>query len=195
MSRPGHGLQAGTLAVAFVLLLGVVVAGWPDLEFALALEDAPLAWLQTSMLVACATSAFLRASLADAGHRRGWLAVGALLLLAALDDRFMGHERAQQALFHALGGGPAARHVAQGLTLLYLPLGAAALWWLRSQMQRMAWRWCLAGLGVGTIALGLDAAFTAAAPQVLEEVLEYVAETLFLCGLLTEVRRQASPPR
>lgn len=185
-------LQAGTLTVCAALLMGVVVTGWPDLVFALALEHSPLAWLQTMLLVACATAAALCATVQGTGQGRGWTGVSLLLLLAALDDRFMGHEAVQAALAHWGGGSPSAVRAAQLLTLLYIPIGAATVLWLRRVMDPRAWRWCAAALAVGVVALAMDAAFTAAGPQVIEETLEYAAESLMLTGLLSEAHIRAN---
>jgi len=190
-----RALQAATLGVCALLFLGVVVAGWPDLVFALALETSPLAWLQTSLLVACATAAALCASGEQGASARGWTVVALALLAAALDDRFMGHERVQALLAQAWGGGPAAVRWSQTLTLVYVPIGAGCVAWLHRHMQGEAWRWCAAALAVGTVALGLDAAFTAAGPAVLEETLETVAESLMLTGLLTQAHMRANRPR
>lgn len=185
-------LQAATLSVCTLLFIGVVVTGWPDLVFALALEHSPLAWFQTLLLVACATAAALCATVQGTGQGRGWVAVSLLLLAAALDDRLMGHEAVQAALARWGGGSPAAVRAAQLLTLLYIPIGAAAVLWLRRVMDPRAWRWCTAALGVGVVALAMDAAFTAAGPQVIEETLEYAAESLMLTGLLSEAHIRAN---
>lgn len=180
-------LQAGLLATGAALYAGVVVAGWPDLVFALALEHSPLAALQFALLAACATAAALAGATSG---RRGWAVIALLLLAAALDERFMGHEFVQARLAPVVGP-----RLAQGLTLLYLPIGAAAVAWLWRVMAPAARRWCAAALAVGALALAMDAAFTAAGPQALEETLEYAAEWLMLNGLVTEARIRATPPR
>jgi hypothetical protein len=187
-------LQAAILSVCALLFIGVVVAGWPDLVFALALEHSPLAWYQTMLLVACTTAAALCATVQGAGQGRGWTGVSLLLLAAALDERFMGHETVQAALAQWGGGSRAAVRASQLLTLIYIPIGVGAVLWLRRVMDRRAWRWCTAALGVGVGALAMDAAFTAAGPQVIEETLEYAAESLMLTGLLTEAHIRANRP-
>lgn len=185
-------LQAATLTVCALLFIGVVVAGWPDLVFALALEHSPLAWFQTMLLVACATAAALCATVQGTGQGSGWTGVSLLLLAAALDDRFMGHEAVQAAMAVRGGGSPAVVRTSQLLTLLYIPVGAGAVLWLRRVMDPRAWRWCTGALGVGVVALAMDAAFTAAGPQVIEETLEYVAESLMLTSLLSEAHIRAN---
>ncbi len=189
---PLRRLQAATLALCMLLFAGVVAAGWPDLVFALALEHSPLAWLQTMLLVACATAAALCAGVQGGGPSRGWTLVCLLLLAAAIDDRFMGHERVQAWAAQRIGEAPAALWWTQRLTLAYLPIAGSALWWLRRVMDARAWRWCLGALGVGVVALLMDAAFDAAGPQVIEETLEYAAEALMLTGLLSEAHIRAN---
>jgi len=188
-------LQIAVLGVCALLFAGVVVGGWPDLVFALALEDSPLAWLQASALVACATAATLRASLDRGRAALGWGAFSLALLAAALDERFMGHERLQAAAVAAGGGGLGVRGVGMIFPVVVAAIAITVAAWLRAQLDRRAWRWCRAGIACGLAALALDFAFDTASPQVLEETLEFVAESLFLVGLLTEARIQASRPR
>jgi hypothetical protein len=179
------------LGVCALLFAGVVVGNWPELVFALALENSPLAWMQTSALVACATAAALRASL-DAGRAAfGWTVLALALLAAALDDRFMGHERIQAALV-AAGGSWRESRVAMLFPALVATLGVAMLWWLHVHMERRAWRWCIGAVATGVVSLGFDAAFDTAGPQVIEETLEFAAESLMLVGLLSEVRTRAT---
>jgi hypothetical protein len=189
-------LQLATLSVCALLFAAVVVAGWPDLVFALALEQSPLAGLQTMLLAACATAAAVCGTAARGrqGQGRAWAMVSLLLLAAALDDRFMGHEVVQAMLARLAGGGATAQRAAQLLTLLYIPVGVAAALWLRRALDPQAWRWSAWALGVGMAALAMDAAFTAAGPQVIEESLEYVAESLMLTGLLSEAHIRANRP-
>lgn len=188
-------LQAGTLGVCVALYGAVVFTGWPDLVFAIALENSPLAWMQASALVACATAAALCAAIDDDGQAPGWSAVALALLAAALDERFMGHERVQAMIAHSLGGGASAVRATQFLLLIYMPIGVAFVVWLYRQMDRRAWRWCGWALAVGVVALALDAAFVAASPAVIEETLEFVAEALMLTGLLSEAHIRASRRR
>jgi hypothetical protein len=181
-----------TLAAAFVA--GVAAAWWPDLGLAFATEQAPLAWLQASLLVACACAAGLRAALAATPRDGwGWSVLALALVAAALDERFMGHERAQDWLLDQLPATLAgAERWVQGLALVHALAGVLLLVWLRRAAAPEAWRWCRAGIVVGLGAIALDLAVDAIAPQVFEELLETLAETLFLCGLFTEARRQAS---
>jgi len=100
-------LVAGVLALLALLMAAMAAAYWPWLEQAWATEQAPLAWLQSSLLWSAATLALLLA-LAEPGAGHGWALVSALLLAAALDERFMGHEWLKDwLLFHAFDGDPA----------------------------------------------------------------------------------------
>jgi hypothetical protein len=191
--HPSEAAPFHLFSLCLVLLGAIIVLGWPDIEFALALETSPLAWFQSALLVACATLAALIASLS---RLRGWGILALGLLGAALDERFMGHERAQEFIrYEWLRENPYAFEWTHVLTLLYIPLGVVALLWLRKNLAGTAWRWFLTGLVLGCLALGMDALFDAVEPQVYEEILEYLAEACFLCGLFNEARTRASPPR
>jgi hypothetical protein len=115
------------------------------------------------------------------------------LVSAALDDRFMGHERVQAWIAHHWGDD--VMRLAQCLLLLYILPALLGLRWLRRALHPHNWRWCRAAGAVGVLALLLDAAFTSPVPGVLEETLEYAAEALMLTALLGEVRIRAIPPR
>jgi hypothetical protein len=185
-------LQVGALAVCAAMYAGVVVSGWPDLVFAVALEDSPLAWMQAAALVACATVAASCAATEQGRTAHGWSLIALALLAAALDERFMGHERVQAGITHLLGGSAAAKRASQLLLVSYIPVGMFCVRWLHREMDRRAWRWCGWALAVGTAALAMDVAFVTASPAVIEETLEFVAEALMLTGLLSELHIRAS---
>lgn len=189
-----RGLQVALLAGCASLYVGVVAAGWPDLVFALALEGAPLGWLQSMALVACASAAALVAAQASAG-RAAWGALALLLLAAALDERFMWHERVQDALAAALGDNEEHRRAAQTLTLAYVPIGLAVATWLRRELDPRAWPWACGAAAIGIVALLLDATFVAAAPQVVEETFEFAAESAMLVALFSEAHIRACRTR
>lgn len=125
-----------------------------------------------------------------------WAVLTMLLIAAALDERFMGHERIQDWLAEGVAAGwSGGVRLVQGLTAVYAMAGLALLAWLRHTVIASAWLWCRAAILVGTVALGLDLAFDAIGPQIFEELLEAVAETLMLCGLFTEARMRAIRPQ
>ncbi len=169
---------------------------WPHLGLGLAAELAPLAWLQACLLVSCAVAAGFRSAL-DVGHNAVRWAVLALLFVgAALDERFMGHERIQDWLADGVAAGwPGGMRLVQGVTVVYAIAGFALLTWLRRTVSLSARPWCRAGILVGIVAIAMDLAFDAIGPQIVEELLEAVAETLMLCGLFTEARMRAHRPQ
>ncbi len=184
--------SACILSLTFAVLAGIVWAWWPDLAMALALEQSPLAWLQSTLLIACACAAGMRA-MAGTGQTR-WCTLALLLVLAALDERFMLHEQLQEFIVYRwFDGAPQGGRWAAALTLLYGAVGLMAIAWLRASVSRPAWRWVLAALSVGLSAIGFDVAFDSVTMQVYEEVLEVSAEALLLCGLFREAGRPACP--
>jgi hypothetical protein len=113
----------------------------------------------------------------------GWYAFGALLLFAALDERFMFHEAIAYHTTSAwLAGLPM---LAYGLT------GALVLrWWWRT--APMARGWMLPAAAFAIAAIVMDLANRAVAPQITEELLELAAFTAMLGGLLTTARSSRS---
>ena len=182
------------LFISTAIATGIVYVWWPNLAVALALEESPVAWLQSSLLVAGACAAGFRAMLAQPAEPAKkihgplpWVVFSLLLVLAALDERFMFHERVQEfILFEILGGDPALKRLTQAVILVYAVVGLGAMLWLRSAMTAPAWRWCRAGIAMGFAAVAMDVAFDSVTWQILEEFLEVAAETLFLCGLFRE---------
>lgn len=187
------------LSTTSTIMAAMIYAWWPNLAVALALEDSPFAWLQSGLLVACATVAGIRAlidapgqSSANIRARFPWALLSLLLVLAALDERFMFHERIQEfLLFGLLRGDPALRPWTQALMLIYALAGIGVTLWLRRAMAEPAWRWCRAAVVLGIAAVALDVAFDSLTIQILEELVEAAAETLFLCGLFMEVDTRA----
>lgn len=185
--------------ISAVIAAGVVYAWWPNLAVALALEDSPVAWLQSSLLVACACAAGFRAMLVPTtepvNKPRGslpWVMLSFSLILAALDERFMFHERVQELiLFEVLDGNSTFRRLTQMAILVYALVGVGVMLWLRKVMTVPAWRWCGSGIVVGFAAVAMDVAFDSVTLQIFEELLEVVAVTLFLCGLFREAGTQA----
>ena len=174
-----------------LVLLGIVWLNHPYLARAIAFEDSPLAWLQSSVLVA---SAMLCLPLAATGNthgrrRAGWYAIGALLLFAALDERFMFHEKTAAWLFiHPLHRDAARAQLATAVPMLayaIVALGVSLWLWRATQRGRP---WIVAAATIAIIAVTMDVRSDAVGPQVIEELLELAAETLFLCALLVTWR-------
>lgn len=183
--RPAR-LVAAVLSLVALLMAAMLAAHWPWIERAWALEQAPLAWLQSSLLWSAATLALVLA-LVEPGGARGWGIVAALLLGAALDERFMGHEWLKDwLLFQAFGGDAARMGIWGDLPILGYGLGGFVLlaWLRRLAWPRPALRLMLAAVAVGCGALALDLATTQLGWQALEECGEALAEALFDCALL-----------
>lgn len=172
--------------IVSAIFLAIVWLHWPWLEQAVAVEEAPVAWLQSSMLWSGATLALLLVFVEPA-RRRGWGVLALALLLAALDERFMGHERLKDwMLFRFFSGELAAMgRVGDLPMLLYAAAGLAFVTWLARGGPRFAGiRWLVAAVVVGTAGIALDIATKDLGMQVVEEGCELLAETLFVCGLL-----------
>ncbi len=179
-------LVAGVLLGLALLMAAMIVAHWPWLEQAVATEDAPLAWLQSSLLWSAATLALLLA-LAERAGQRGWAGLALMLACLALDERFMGHERLKDwLLFHAFDGDPQRMGLWGDAPMLGYGIGGLlVLAWLRRQRwPRPALRLMVAAVLVGCGALALDLFGRTLAWQALEECGEALAEALFCCGLL-----------
>jgi hypothetical protein len=165
----------------------IVVAEWPFVERAIALEDAPLAWLQSTLLAASAAICLCHAVLTG---RAGWHVVAAALFALALDERFMGHERLKEWIWLELFDGDwnRAGRWPDVPILLEGVIGAGAIWWIvrgtgRGHPSRLLW----SALAVGAVALIIDVASQSIAVQIWEELLELIAETLFLAALLASL--------
>jgi hypothetical protein len=180
-------LVAAVLAVAGIFM-AIIWLHWPWLEQAVAVEEAPTAWLQSSMLWSCASLALLLATVEPA-RLPGWSLIAVGLAAAALDERFMGHERLKDwILFRFYGGNLEAMGRVGDLPILVYGLGGLLVlaWLIRSPARpRFAGlRWMVAAVLAGFVALGLDLAGNDLFVQVFEEGFELLAETLFACALL-----------
>lgn len=183
--------SAVILSLSLAVLGAIVWSWWPDVAAALALENSPFAWLQSSLLVACASVAGVLVLHREPAEGRWlWLLLSLLLVVAALDERFMGHERLQEHVFYGLlDGNPALRWMPSLLMLFVAGAGLALLLALRRHMSPETWCWCRMGLGLGLVAIVLDVTVDSVSVQILEELLEALAEALFLCGLFREAGR------
>lgn len=182
--------------VALAILAALIGLSWPDLEIGLALEQSPLGWLQAACLVACASVTGTLACQSERREAAGWCLIALAFLATALDERFMGHERLQEWLYYAwlkdIEGG---LRWAQSVMGVYGLAGLALLGWLRLHMDAQTRRWGVAAVLVGLAAVAMDLTFETVTAQVLEEVLEYLSETLLLAGLFTEAGIRAYRPR
>jgi hypothetical protein len=160
-------------ALVGAVLLFIVWREYPFVARSLAFENSAVTWLQTSVLVASATLCVVMR----------WYVFAAFLLIAALDERFMFHE--------AIAWHTSAAWIALLPMLVYGVAGAALLWrwWRDSPVARV---WMLASAAAAAGAIGMDIAYRAVAPQVIEELFELAAETAALGGLLTSSRSSRS---
>ncbi len=182
------------LATSFSVVAWMGWHWWPHWGLAFAVEDAPLGWWQTVLLVANASAAGALACVhAAVGSRssavRWWTLLAFGLVFAALDEHFMVHEAVQEGLQFDLG---LPRRWAQCVVLIYALGGLALLRtvWLESSTALR--RWTVAALLAGGAAIALDLAFDTIAMQIVEEGLEALAETLLLAGLFSELGSAAT---
>jgi hypothetical protein len=173
--------------IAFVI--AVAVAAGPYAVQELMRERSPIAWLSAMLLAASSAMALVLAM----GSRRagaGFSGLSAALAVAAMDERFMFHERLKhQLLARAFDYDKAAMGHWGDAPMALVPLiGAWLIWRLRGEFGVRLCRGLLAcALGTGVVAVTLDIATIAPVAQAVEEVLEVVAETLFLMALLARV--------
>lgn len=179
---PSCGVRTALVVAVIVLLVWVALVAlyWPAIDQAIAYEDSPITWLSTSVLVACATLALV---LAEQGAGRRWYGVGVLLVAAALDERFMGHELLRDIWLAPVVGKTGA--LANLPMLSYLLAGA---WLTYASWQAfppgIARALLILALLAGAVAITLDITTVAMGWQVLEEMLELLSELLFLCSLI-----------
>lgn len=180
--RAPGAIAAGIVLAVVLFVAAVAMRAGPHLVHELGRERSPIATLSSLLLLACAGVA-----LALGRRARGFLVMGAGLVLLAADERFMGHERLKRWI---LGGLFDWDRAAMG-RLGDLPLalagacGVVLLWSLRGQFASPAAQLRVAAAVLaGSLALALDLTSVAPVPQAVEEVLELAAETLLLLALL-----------
>jgi hypothetical protein len=192
-----HRSNTAILCVVMLIIIWMGTRYWPDLQLAYATEDAPLAWLQSSLIWGCAITCALRATLPQRTARDGWLwpTLALALVIAALDERFMLHEAIQDWLrYDVLDDVPWAARAVGAVTLGYGLAGVSVLLALKKNALAPAFHWIRLAVSVGFAAVALDIAFNDLGWQTLEELLEVSAESLMLCGLFTEARLTAQRP-
>jgi hypothetical protein len=172
--------------IAFVVVVAVAAGRHAVQE--LMREKSPIAWLSTMLLVGSSTMALV---LWMGGRgRAGFAWLSAALVLAALDERFMFHERLKhQLLAHVFDYHREAMGHWGDAPMALVPLvGAGLIWVLRGELRgRLVRGLLVAAFTAGVVAIALDIATEAPVAQAVEEVLEVVAEALFLLALLARV--------
>jgi hypothetical protein len=177
-------LTIAMLTIVFTITIAVVFAEWPFIERAIALEDAPIAWLQSTLIVASAVTCLCRGIMSG---RPAWNAIAAALLVLALDERFMGHERLKEWIwleFFDADWSRAGRW--PDVPMLFVAaVGAAVVTWITREIPAgypagLMW----AALAAGAAALAMDVVWQTLEMQLWEELLELLAETLFFTSLL-----------
>ena len=159
-------------------------AAWlaqPWWEYAFLSDDSPVSWLSGALLLANAVAALgltLSGSLPPAS---GSLLSFALMVLA-LDEQFLLHERFKEIVPAGLGNAPVFA-IGSGGLLVLIVLG-------RAVRPRAARALLQAAVAMGLFALWVDVGHPPALIAQLEEGFEVIAEALFLSGLLEISRGQ-----
>jgi len=186
-SFPRSGVLGVILGVFIAVFLGsATYFYWPWPERVFASDGSPQEWLSSSLLFAGSILAL------SIGYRRvalwlwGTLALG--LLIMALDERFMGHERIKEYLLFRVFQGDLTKLKGWGdVPMLIYPLGAVVGWrWVRSEILNLSTRYAMLwAFGLGAVRVGLLFAHDAYA-HFLEQGIEILAEAVFLYALLIE---------
>lgn len=166
----------------------MVLAAWqsqPWWDHAFRSDGSPVAWLSSALLAANGAVALKLTLDGSLPGRRGGL-LAAALGLAALDEQFLLHERFKySAATLRLAEDPRWRWIGELPMLMVGIVGIAFVWaFTRTVRQKAAGRLMLAALATGLIALWVDLGSAPHWLRRLEEGVEVVAETLFLCALL-----------
>lgn len=172
MSRHGWiGHTAGVMtAVTSVIALGIWLV-WPWWEYAFFSDDSAVSWLSSALLSANAAVA-----LSLGLRRREFLGLAVALAALAVDEQFLLHERWQDTVGMPFTMAPVVALAMGGLSLAFsmrrINLPAAGRGLMTSAIV------------VGLVAVAVDAGALAGTLAWSEELLEVVAEGLFLSGLL-----------
>jgi hypothetical protein len=187
-----------SICIIWSVALLIIYHWWPDLALGLGAEQAPLAWLQSSVLVAISTLLWLKSISASFAARKGWAILAFILMVAALDERFTFHETVQDYILEFLMGSVGIKsfghaileRLAQSVTLTYAIAGLMAARWLKLHVSAFSWQWIRVSILIGLCAIGLDIFADSMGTQIVEELLELTAESLFFAGLLIEVSEE-----
>ncbi|MCU0964176.1 MAG: hypothetical protein MUF08_03745 [Burkholderiaceae bacterium] len=200
-STPGeprhHGWRWRTASVLSGVLIFTLISLWaysPFWELALRSDNAPVAWLSSALLFACAAQAWASMAQHKLAHGRAGVLVVALVAMA-LDEQFGFHEdrkhrcaewtswcaRATPGQVHWLGDAPMVMVAVAGVLVLMTLHRDVASRIVRSHLAAAV----LVGvvLALGTHFGHLGGVLPAHIGR-LEEVFEVLAEALFLCALV-----------
>lgn len=178
-------VTAGVIASVCAYVAVVILSAWPHVTGEIIRERSPLGFL-SSLLLTAAGAIALAQLLRPAATRRFAVLAGGLFLLA-LDERFMGHERLKKLiLVNVYDYDKAAMGVVGDLPLVVVALlGLGLLWKLRDEFKARPVRLLLiAAVGCGALSLLFDVATLHPTGQLIEELLELNAETLFLIAVI-----------
>lgn len=173
-----------TLACAFMAISAWLHRPWWELAFRS--DNSPVSWLSAALLVAAALLCVRLVGDGSLPRVRGGI-LASMLGAMALDEQFMFHERLK---YRHLPDGSA---FADASTVVLVAGGLLMLWLFLRTVRGLAPRLLMmAAIGVGELALVVDLMGTDAPAllSMLEEGIEVLAETLFVCALL-EVRPAA----
>jgi hypothetical protein len=184
------------LVVIATVTAAILALNWPWLELAFATEDAPIAWLQSTVLAASAIVCVAHGATRSRGTL-GWSFSALGLFALALDERFMGHERLKEWMWLSIFHGDVQRLwiwgdapiLANGAIAL-----AAAVWIARQTRSLAAVIWLGIAATLGAIALAMDLATTSIVVQIWEELIELTAESCLLAAALVSLPAPPSGP-
>jgi hypothetical protein len=188
-----------TIIFPTLSVLVFVAAQWPQYWKWIATEDTPMTTLQVAVMYTIALVSWANAGLQhlrfNAAKSVRWLVLGCSFFWFALDDRFAIHERIRDSFL-------APRHVsisflpiAAGdfVLLFYMAVGLFTLKWLLPIFQetKTIRNRFLAGIAVAALVITVDAydihrldINAERLEQTVEEVLELIAQMLFLQGAI-----------
>jgi hypothetical protein len=182
-------LAAGVVVVIATVAIAIIWLNWPWLELAVGVEEAPIAWLQSTVLAGSAVACLAHALTRSRGTL-GWSLSAVGLFALALDERFMGHERLKEWIWLEIFDGDVRRLWIWG-DLPILVNGAVglavAIWIVRQTRDRHATRLIVTAAAIAAAALAMDLASRSLWLQVWEELLELTAESCFLAAVLVSL--------
>jgi hypothetical protein len=206
MKEGGERLQRGERYILLVLWVAtagfiglMIAASWPDYWRYVASETAPLAWLESVLLLLTAFVAGLMAFTENAsgGSRKtglSWAVMAAAFVWLSLDERFALHERLRDRFLKPTGLRLLPwMEAGDWIIPLYAVCGLAAVWsiWRLLGRNRTARRFFAAALLLAFWAVAMDTINireldkdTERLLQSVEEVLETIAMASFLSAFL-----------
>jgi len=152
-------------------------------------EEAPIAWLQSTVLAAGAVGCLAHGLIGSRGTL-GWSLSAMGLFALALDERFMGHERLKEWIWLEIFDGDVRRLWIWGDLPILIDGSialAAAVWIVRQTRSRAAAVFLAIAAGLGAVAVVMDLATTSLSVQMWEELIELAAESCFLAATLVSL--------